>query len=138
MSREDIMNLRPKRGIDIVLTPTHTNSNIYIATISATDLNPSNPEEECQMDDLDEFINEKLNIYSDRIRDPKDLAKIPKVAHQMAMNINDKRLDDPKYDILRKKPLQTLKKSDVSSLEGRTLQMDTLEHPENFQTVQEG
>lgn len=103
MSKEDILKLKPKRGIDVTFQPVKFNSNVYIATISATDLNPSNPDEECEMNDIDNFINEQLNIYSDRIREPKDLAKIPKVARQVAMNINDKRLDCNKYDFLRSK-----------------------------------
>lgn len=104
MSKEDILKLKPRRGIDVTFTPIKTNSNIYIVTVSGTDLNPSNPLEELESaTDLDNFINENLNIYSDRIREPKDLQKIPKVARQVAMNINDKRLDSNKYDFMRSK-----------------------------------
>src|SRR5687767_4153080 len=103
MSKEDILQLKPRRGIDLVFTPIKTNSNIYIVTISGTDLNPSNPLEEVEQNDLDEIIADSLNIYSDRIREPKELAKIPKIAKQMSMNLNDKRLDSNKYDFMRSK-----------------------------------
>src|SRR6188472_3945237 len=89
MSKEDILKLKPRRGIDVLFQPVKTNSNIYIVTISGTDLNPSNPLEELESKtEIDNFINEQLNIYSDRIREPKELAKIPKIARQVAMNIN--------------------------------------------------
>jgi len=101
MSKEDILKVKPKRGIDVQFQPVKTNSNIYIVTISGTDLNPSNPLEECEMNDINNFINDQLNIHSDRIREPKDLQKIPKIARQVAMNINDKKLDDNKYDFMR-------------------------------------
>lgn len=103
MSKEDILKIKPKRGIDVVFTPVKTNSNVYVVTISGTDLNPSNPLEECEKNDLDNFIAEQLNVYSDRIRLPKELEKIPKVARQVAMRIDDKRLDENKYDFLRSK-----------------------------------
>lgn len=103
MSKEDILKIKPKRGIDVMFDPIQFNSNIYIVTISGTDLNPSNPLEECEKNDIDNFINDQLNIYSDRIREPKDLAKIPKVARQVAMNINDPKLDSNKYDFMRSK-----------------------------------
>lgn len=103
MSKEDILKIKPKRGIDVLFTPIKTNSNVYIVTISGTDLNPSNPLEECEKSDLDNFIADQLNVYSDRIRLPKELDKIPKIARQVAMNINDKKLDDNKYDFLRSK-----------------------------------
>lgn len=101
MSKEEILRLKPKRGIDLVFTPIHTNSNIYVVTISASDLCPCNPSEECEKNDLDEIIADQLKIYSDRVRTPKDLAKIPKVARTVQMNIEDKRLDTNKYDCLR-------------------------------------
>lgn len=104
MSKEDILKLKPKRGIDVVFEPVKFNSNVYIVTVSGTDLNPSNPIEELESaTELDNFINENLNIYTDRIREPKDLAKIPKIARQVAMNIHDKRLDSNKYDFMRSK-----------------------------------
>jgi len=101
MSKEDILKVKPKRGIDVSFQPVKTNSNIYIVTISATDLNPSNPAEECEMNDIDNFISDQLNIYSDRIRESRDLEKIPKIARHVAMNIHDKKLDGNKYDFLR-------------------------------------
>ncbi len=103
MSKEDILKLRPKRGIDLLFEPIKTNSNIYIVTISGTNLNPSNPSEEVEESDLDELIADQLHVYSDRIREPKDLAKIPKVARQMAMSIDDIRLNENKYDFIRSK-----------------------------------
>lgn len=104
MSKEDILRLKPRRGIDVVFTPIKTNSNVYVVTISGTDLNPSNPMEELESEtELDNFINDQLNVYSDRVRLPKELDKIPKIARQVAMNVKDKRLDDNKYDFLRSK-----------------------------------
>jgi hypothetical protein len=104
MSKEDILKVKPRRGIDIVFTPIKFNSNIYVATISGTDLNPSNPLEELESaTELDNFINDQLSIYSDRIREPKDLQKIPQIARQVAMNINDPKLNSNKYDFMRSK-----------------------------------
>lgn len=100
MSKEEILALKPKRGIDLVFTPIKTNSNIYVVTISGTDLNPSNPLEEVEKNDLDEIIADKLKIYSDRIRESKELAKIPKIAKQMSMNLNDDRLKSNKYNFM--------------------------------------
>jgi hypothetical protein len=102
MSKEDILNLKLKRGIDVTLTPVKFNSSIYIATFSGTDLNPSNPAEECEASDLDKEIS-KLNVYSDRIRTSEDLDKIPKTARQVDMHLGDKLLDGNKYDFLRSK-----------------------------------
>ena len=110
MSKEDILKLKPRRGIDVLFQPVKTNSNIYIVTISGTDLNPSNPLEELESKtEIDNFINEQLNIYSDRIREPKELAKIPKIARQVAMNINDPKLDSNKYDFMRSKAIKEKK-----------------------------
>lgn len=102
MSKEDILKLRPRRGIDVVLTPIKTNSNIYIATFSGVELNPSNPLEEIEASDLDEELA-KLKIYSDRIRAPKEVDKIPKKARQMAIYLGDPELDKNKYNKLREK-----------------------------------
>ena len=103
MSKEEILKLRPKRGLDIVLEPVRYHSNIYVATISGTDLNPSNPLEECEENDINELINNQLRVYSDRIRNPKELSKIPKIARQMGMDPKSKTLDSNKYDFLRSK-----------------------------------
>jgi hypothetical protein len=105
MSKEDILKIKPKRGIDVLFEPIHTNSNIYVCTISGTDLNPSNPAEELEgPHDINNFINDQLYVYSDRIREPKELAKIPVTVRQIAMNLNDPRLNnDNKYNRLRSK-----------------------------------
>ena len=103
MSKEEILNLKPKRGIDIVFQPVKTNSNVYIATISGTDLNPSNPLEECEENDIHETINKYLRVYSDRVRNPVEMEKIPKIVRQMGINPNEKCLDGNKYDFLRSK-----------------------------------
>lgn len=104
MSKEDILKIKPKRGIDVVFEPVKFNSNIYIVTVSGTDLNPSNPLEELEgQSEIENFINDQLNIYSDRIRETKELEKIPKIARQVAMNINDPKLDSNKYDFMRSK-----------------------------------
>jgi hypothetical protein len=104
MSKEDIMKLKPRRGIDVLFEPVKFNSNIYVVTVSGSNLNPANPLEEIESaTELDNFINQNLSIYSDRIREPKDLQKIPKIARQVAMNIHDKRLDSNKYDFMRSK-----------------------------------
>ena len=102
MTKEDILKLRPRRGIDVVLTPVATNSTIYIATFSGTELNPSNPLEEVEESDLDAELS-KMKIYSDRIRNPKEKDKIPKKARSMEMMLNDPKLDGNKYDHLRGK-----------------------------------
>jgi hypothetical protein len=102
MSAEDILKLRPRRGIDVVLTPVSTNSNIYIATFSGVELNPSNPLEEIEESDLDKELA-KLKIYSDRIRAPKEVDKIPKKPRQMAIYLGDPELDKNKYNKLRDK-----------------------------------
>lgn len=127
MSKEDILSLKPRRGIDIVFTPEKTNSNVYICTISGTDLNPSNPIEELEsVTELDNFINENLNIHSDRIREPKDLAKIPKIARQVAMNMNDPKLNPNKYDFLRSRAIKSKKFATPSAPDP------------NFMTIDEG
>jgi len=102
MSKEEILNLKLKRGIDVTLTPVKFNSNVYIATFSATDLNPSSDIEECEKSDIDAEIS-KLNVYSDTIRSPEDFQKIPKTARQQEMMLNDPLLDGNKYDHLRSK-----------------------------------
>ena len=102
MSKEEILNFRPKRGIDVSFTPVRYNSSIYIATFSATDLNPSNEKEEREASDLDEEIA-KLKVYSDRIREPDEVAKIPKKARQVEMRLDHPLLDNNKYEILRRK-----------------------------------
>lgn len=102
MTKEDILNLKLKRGIDVTFTPVKFNSSIYVATFSATDLNPSNPAEECEASDIDEEIA-KLNIYSDRIRTSEDLAKVPKIARSVEMHLGDPLLETNKYDFLRSK-----------------------------------
>jgi hypothetical protein len=102
MTKEDILNLKLKRGIDVTFTPVKFNSSIYVATFSATDLNPSNPLEECEASDIDEAIA-KLNVFSDRIRTTEDLAKVPKTARQVDMHLGDPLLDPNKYDFLRSK-----------------------------------
>lgn len=144
MSKEEILQIKPKRGIDIVFTPIHTNSNIYVVTISGTDLNPSNPLEECEQNDLDEVIANNLKIYSDRIREPKELAKIPKIARQMAMNLDDKRLDSNKYDFLRSRAA-ALTATALTKEKDKDKEEDCLDCPpeeesgeSNFKTFQEG
>jgi hypothetical protein len=123
MSKEDIMKLKPRRGIDVLFEPVKFNSNIYVVTVSGSNLNPANPLEEIESaTELDNFINQNLSIYSDRIREPKDLQKIPKIARQVAMNIHDKRLDSNKYDFMRSKS-----------------KVATPSNPdENFRTISEG
>lgn len=103
MSKEEILKLKPKRGIDIVFEPIRYNSSVYIATISGTDLNPSNPSEECEENDINETINKSLRVYSDRVRNPKEQELIPKTARQMGINPNAKCLDSNKYDFLKSK-----------------------------------
>lgn len=122
MSKEEILQIKPKRGIDLLFTPIKTNSNIYVVTISGTDVNPSNPLEEINKNEIDELISNQLNIYSDRIREPKELAKIPKIAKQMAMNLNDPRLNPNKYDFLRSKARFA----------------NPMNEDQNFGTIQEG
>lgn len=132
MSKEEILRLKPKRGIDLVFTPIHTNSNIYIVTISGTDLNPSNPLEELESSsEIDEIISNDLKVYSDRIRSPKELQKIPKVARHMAMDLNDKRLDSSKYDFLRSKATNKEKEENCDDC-------PTEEESGTFRTIQEG
>ena len=101
LSKEEILGLRLKKGIDVSLTPVRYNSSIYIATFSGTDLNPSSPDEEREQSDLDEEIA-KLKVYSDRIREPDEVAKIPKKARQVEMRLDDPLLDSNKYAILRR------------------------------------
>jgi len=100
MSKEEILNLKLKRGIDVTLTPVKYNSNIYVATFSATDLNPSNPMEECEKSDIDAELA-KLHVYSDTIRSPDDFKKIPEKARVQEMLLTDPLLDGNKYDHLR-------------------------------------
>ena len=139
MSKEEILRLKPRRGIDIVFTPIKTNSNIYIVTISGTDLNPSNPLEECEQGDLDEIIADQLKVYSDRIREPKELKKIPEFARSVKMDIKDKRLQESnKYNSLVNKG-ESEKVKSVVTLEGKQQkQPDKPKQEEDFQVVQEG
>jgi hypothetical protein len=139
MSKEEILSLKPRRGIDIVFTPIKTNSNIYIATISGTDLNPSNPLEECELGDLDEIIADKLKVYSDRVREPKELKKIPEFARSVKMDIKDKRLQESnKYNSLVRKA-ETEKVKSAVTLEGKQQQQQPdQDQEEDFQVVQEG
>lgn len=114
MSKEDILSFTPKRGIDVNFTPVKLNSDIYVATFSATDLNPSNPLEECEKSDIDEEIA-KLTVLSDRIRTPEDLAKVPPKARQVEMHLADPLLDSNKYDFLRSKA-KSLKSTGLATI----------------------
>lgn len=81
-SKEDILKYIPKKGIDVLWQPVKFNSSLYIVTLSCSSISG------VYKDDIDEELT-KLNVLSDRIRDPNEVRKIPKNANTVEANIND-------------------------------------------------